>query len=135
MDFVKIRRDNALRKRDIMNRLLFYLYTSYALLFILNLFIAWDGILTIQGVIGVLALIFSIRGANRTYQSIGIVFLIIALALMVTYDLPFQDLATYFTSMALLLTLLYFIPFINHYMIVGGYEQSLFNLLQKIHLI
>ncbi|MGP4070995.1 hypothetical protein ACTWQB_00400 [Piscibacillus sp. B03] len=114
-----------------MRRLLFYIYTSFVILFVFDLFLNSDVLLTLQGILGMLALAFSIKGANRTYQTIGIVFLIVSLALMMIYHVPFNDLAIYFTSMGLLLSLLYLIPFINHYMIVGGYEQSLFNLLQK----
>lgn len=114
-----------------MRRLLFYIYTSFVILFVFDLFLNSDVLLTLQGILGMLALAFSIKGANRTYQTIGIVFLIVSLALMMIYHVPFNDLAIYFTSMGLLLSLLYLIPFINHYMIVGGYEQSLFKLLQK----
>lgn len=87
--------------------------------------------MTIQGWIGILALFLSIAGANRTYQIIGVVFLIVSGVIAIGYELPFNELVGHFTSMGLLLSLLYLIPFINHYMIIGGYEQSLFNILQK----
>ncbi|GEL77990.1 hypothetical protein [Tenuibacillus multivorans] len=114
-----------------MRRLQFYLYTSFAALYMINLFSQQDWLTDIQGVIGIGAFLVSIVGSNRTYQTIGIIFFLISSVLFFIYDLPYSSITTYFTSMGLLLTLLYIIPFINHYMIVGEYDQSLFEILQK----
>ncbi|TFB19614.1 hypothetical protein E3U55_10675 [Filobacillus milosensis] len=114
-----------------MRRMQFYLYTSFVICYILSLFVTYDGLILIQGLIGVGAFAISIFGSNRIYQIIGIIFLIIATLLFFIYELSYDEIATFFTSMGLLLSLLYIIPFINHYMIVGGYDQSLFETLQK----
>ncbi|WP_124220571.1 hypothetical protein [Aquisalibacillus elongatus] len=113
-----------------MKSLQFYLYTSFVALYVVNLFFENHTIMLIQGWIGVAALLVSIFGSNRIYQVIGLAFLGISTIMIFLYDIPFSEIPIYFTSMGLLIALLYIIPFINHYMIVGGYDQSLFKLLQ-----
>ncbi|MFB5661836.1 hypothetical protein [Alteribacillus sp. HJP-4] len=108
----------------------FVTYTLYALVYIGNIFAESEQITYLLGIIGMFALIISFHGANRTYQVLAVVFFIISTLLFFSWELPFKELPKYFTSMALLLALLYMIPYINHFMIVGRYERSLYRLLQ-----
>ncbi|WP_017186227.1 hypothetical protein [Alkalibacillus haloalkaliphilus] len=114
-----------------MTRLKFHLYTSFVVLYMVNLFANNVTITYIQGLIGIFALVISIYGASKTYQIIGVIFTVIASLLFVTHDIPITNILPYFTSMGLLLSLLYVIPFINHYMIVGRFDQSLYKILQS----
>ncbi|WP_188207725.1 hypothetical protein [Alkalibacillus aidingensis] len=114
-----------------MKRLQFLLYSSFVAIYILNLFIESIALNYLQGLIGILALIFSFVGANRTYQVIGTILTVVSSLLFIVHGLSLTNLALYFTSMGLLLSLLYIIPFINHYMIVGRYDQALYKILQS----
>ncbi|NIK11367.1 hypothetical protein [Alkalibacillus almallahensis] len=114
-----------------MLRMRFYLYTSFVLIYIINLFATSEMLTYIQGAIGLVAVLFSIHNASRTYQLIGIIFASIGAGLFIIYDLPTSNLLPYMTSMGLLISLLYLIPFINHFMIVGKFDQSIYQLLQS----
>ncbi|RSL29390.1 hypothetical protein D7Z54_31500 [Salibacterium salarium] len=113
-----------------MQGLRFITYTSYILLYIIHIFIESQLILYTVGWIGMLAVIISFCGANRTYQILSVVFFTVSLFLFFFYDLSLSEVPVYFTPMALLLSLLYMIPLINHFMIVGRFERSLYRLLQ-----
>ncbi|MDQ0300005.1 hypothetical protein J2S78_002452 [Salibacterium salarium] len=113
-----------------MQGLRFITYTSYVLLYIVHIFIESKLLLYTVGVIGVFSIIISFREANRTYQILATVFFSVSLFLFFFYDLSLAEVPFYFTSMALLLSLLYMIPIINHFMFVGRYERSLYRLLQ-----
>ncbi|PKR77273.1 hypothetical protein CEY16_11080 [Halalkalibacillus sediminis] len=114
-----------------MKRLQFHTYTGFVLIYILLLFIDSEILLFTQGVVGMLALLISFKGATRTYQMIGIIFTIISFLLFFIFELEYAELVYYFTSMGLLLSLLYLIPFINHFMIVGKYDQSMYDVLKS----
>ncbi|MET3682759.1 hypothetical protein ABID56_000849 [Alkalibacillus flavidus] len=109
----------------------FYLYTSFVTLYIINLFASYDVVTWVQGVVGLIAVAVSIHGASKTYQLIGLIFGALGVVLYILYDLPMSNLLPYMTSMGLLISLLYLIPFINHFMIVGKFDQSIYQLLQS----
>ncbi|WP_027965082.1 hypothetical protein [Halalkalibacillus halophilus] len=113
-----------------MNRIQFHLYSSFVALYIIHLFIDSQVLLYLQGIIGILAFLVSVKGANKTYQLIGLVFTLVAGAIFIWYNLPISDLILFYTSMGLLLSLLYLIPFINHLMIVGKFDEALYQVLQ-----
>lgn len=108
---------------------LFIVYSIYILLFIVNIFLQLDLIYFVMGLFGILALIFSYRGANGTYKLLSIVFFIVSAILFYNYDLSFSEIPYYFTSMGLLLSLLYMVPFINHLITVGKYDQNLYRII------
>ncbi|SDH83400.1 hypothetical protein SAMN05192534_112102 [Alteribacillus persepolensis] len=107
------------------------IYTVYVILYVMHIFAGGEGLRYVMGCAGMFALVLSFTGANRTYQVLSLVFFSVSVCLFVINDLPLQELPAYFTSMALLLSLLYMIPFIQHFMIVGRYERALYRLLQS----
>ncbi|MFZ4452942.1 hypothetical protein [Salibacterium aidingense] len=113
-----------------MQELRFITYSSYVSLYIVHVFISSEFLSYLLGCIGMIALLFSVAGANRTYQILAVFFFTVSAGLFFAYELPWREVPVYFTSMALLLSLLYMIPFINHFMIVGRFERSLYRLLQ-----
>jgi hypothetical protein len=108
----------------------FVLYTSYVVLYVIHLFFHAEEIIYLQGLVGLAVLVVSFFGANRTYQIIAVSFLFASLLLVVAYDISWMKLPFYFSSMALLLSLLYVLPFINHVMIAGRFDRYLYRLLK-----
>ncbi|SDI19214.1 hypothetical protein [Alteribacillus bidgolensis] len=109
----------------------FLTYTMYVFLYVIHIFIENDYLLYGIGLLGIAAMFISFYGANRTYRVLAAVFFSVSVFLFLVHDLPVKDIPFYFTSMGLLLSLLYMIPLINHFMIVGRYERSLYRLLQS----
>ncbi|GAA0466436.1 hypothetical protein [Alkalibacillus silvisoli] len=114
-----------------MQSIKFYIYSSFVALYMINLFADSNVVTYTQGAIGIIALLISIYGASKTYQVIGLIFTFFSSIMFIVYEVPFSNIAPYFTSMGLLISLLYIIPFINHYMIVGRFDQSLYQILQS----
>ncbi|WP_158737356.1 hypothetical protein [Alteribacillus sp. YIM 98480] len=109
----------------------FLTYTMYVFLYVIHIFIENNSLLYGIGLLGIAAFFISFYGASRTYQVLAAVFFSVSVFLFLVYNLPIKDVPFYFTSMGLLLSLLYMIPLINHFMIVGRYERSLYRLLQS----
>ncbi|WP_181350914.1 hypothetical protein [Thalassobacillus sp. CUG 92003] len=105
-------------------------YTLFTGLYVVSLFIDASLISYCLGCVACFILFISFKGAARTFQIISLIFLAFGIMIFLTSDLALSSFPLYLTSTALLLSLLYFLPFINHLMVVGGYDQELKNLLQ-----
>ncbi|WP_390217033.1 hypothetical protein [Halobacillus seohaensis] len=99
-------------------------------MYIFSLFSNHSTIEKVLGILAIIAIFVSFKGATRTFQIISIVFLIAGFILFFTNPYPLYSLPNYFTSTALLLSLLYFLPYINNMIQIGRYDTDLKNLLK-----
>ncbi|PSL50600.1 hypothetical protein B0H94_103213 [Salsuginibacillus halophilus] len=107
-----------------------WLYTAYAGLFMTSLFISSETIEAALGAVGLLVIVSSFKAATRMYQIISFVFLCAAITLVLLNDVSLQAWYEFFTPMALLLTLLYLLPFIQHFMTAARLDQALFRIVE-----
>ncbi len=106
------------------------LYTSFILIYLIYLFMDNNYITYLLGCIALIIIPVSFKGASRTFQMISTVFVFAGFLIFSFSGENWLTLPLYFTSTALLLSLLYFLPFINNLMVVGKYDEELQNLLQ-----
>lgn len=110
---------------------LFFIFTIYVLLFIINIFLQSDVVTFVMGLFGIVSIVFSFRGANGTYKILSIIFFSVTVILFLNYNLSIQDIPYYFTSMGLLLSLLYMVPFFHYLIKTVEYDKSLYRIIQS----
>ncbi|SFF92871.1 hypothetical protein SAMN05216353_11445 [Halobacillus alkaliphilus] len=106
------------------------LYTSFILFYLTSLFMDNNYIPYLLGYTALIIIPVSFKGASRTFQIISAIFISAGFMIFSFSGENWLSLPLHFTSTALLLSLLYFLPFINNLMIVGKYDEELQNLLQ-----
>ncbi|WP_156816912.1 hypothetical protein [Salsuginibacillus kocurii] len=65
------------------------------------------------------------------YLKLALFFMGMACLLLFAFELPLHEISQYFTSMALLLCLLYLLPFIHHFMITSRLDRELYRFLDS----
>ncbi|ASF38398.1 hypothetical protein CEH05_04405 [Halobacillus halophilus] len=106
------------------------LYTSFILLYLISLFMDNYYLTYLLGCTALVIIPVSFKGASRTFQIISTIFVFAGILIFSFSGENWLTLPLHFTSTALLLSLLYFLPFINNLMVVGKYDEELQNLLQ-----
>src|SRR5699024_9113552 len=102
----------------------------YILLFIINIFLESDSFNYIMGIVGIISLFAAFKDTNIIYKLLALIFLTCSLLLYLYFNLLIKNIPYYFTSIGLLLSLLYMIPYINYFIKVGRYEKHLYVLLE-----
>lgn len=113
-----------------MQQLMFYLYSFLISLYIINIFMDSPRLGYVIGVFCIISLVLSFRGANRLYQIVAFIFIVIGLTLLLMTGGSLLDVPHYMGSTLNLLALFYVLPFINSVIVSGGYDQSISKLLK-----
>ncbi|GIQ69517.1 hypothetical protein DUZ99_18500 [Xylanibacillus composti] len=106
------------------------LFTLFLVMYMTSIFIQHrilDGLLAATAV---LSLIVSFKGGGRVYQTISIVFLLLGGILALLAGGGIRQFLHAFTTNALLVSLLYVLPFMNHIMIAGRYDRQILSMLK-----
>jgi hypothetical protein len=80
---------------------------------LLNVFLKSETLNYIVGVVAIICIFISFKGAARLFQVMSAIFIAISLFIAVWVDINWLELPAYFTSIVLVLGLLYVLPFFN----------------------
>ncbi|WP_408008342.1 hypothetical protein ACJROX_27370 [Pseudalkalibacillus sp. A8] len=105
-------------------------YTTFLLLYIADIFIDHVFVSGSLSVLSITCLIISFWGGGRTYQTISAILLLAGGSLVFVSDVNVWGIPRFFNANALIISLLYVLPFINNLIIVGRYDRSILSLLR-----
>lgn len=108
-----------------------YLYCALIISYFLALFIDWEVLSYLVGILAMFSWFFSFPGAKRLYQIVGSIFFIVGICLFFYVDLPYYQLPLYMTSTVTILAMFVVLPFINSIIVVGRYDQHVNKLLKS----
>ncbi|OYD07177.1 hypothetical protein [Paludifilum halophilum] len=112
------------------DRIKFTLYTAFVSTYLTNLFLESITLNRWLGILGIGCIAVSFKGANRTFQIISAIFLAAGLFMFRFTEVSWESVIAGIRSSALLLSLLYVLPFINNMIVIGRYDQQLNRLLR-----
>src|SRR5690625_3184732 len=107
--------------------IIFSLFVGF---FFVSLFTSLHWVEYTLGVLAITSILLSFHAARTLFKVMGCLFVIAGTALMINSGIPWHDLPLYMNSTALLISLLYVLPFINHVIKIGHYDRQINRLLQ-----
>lgn len=109
---------------------MFILYSVLMITYFLGVFIDWIVLEYSVGVLAIVALAFSFKGAKKLYQVTSIIFLLVGSLLFSSTERHVVEIPFFMTSTMIILAIFYVLPFINSIIIVGRYDKSVNKLLK-----
>ncbi len=112
-------------------RLLFF--TLLVISYVLNLFLKSNNVTYLIGLLAIVSIIISIKGATRLVKIFSAIFISMSLFLFKMTDLTIVEIPMHMNSTVMIIVLLYVLPFINNIFKVGRYDRTI-NQLLKLHI-
>lgn len=107
-----------------------YLVLSLVIVFIIETLLGLKWLEVVEGVLAIAALLVSYRAAKGMFQIVSGLFLAAGAVCVVWGDIPLAKVPAMFAGNAMLISLLFMLPFINRSMRLGGYDRQLGRWLQ-----
>lgn len=113
-----------------------FLYNALILSYFVYIFWETQALTYWIGILAILCILISFKGAARLHQAAGCIFLIVGLGLFWVLQKPLYDLPLYMTSTVTIMAIFYVLPFINSIIVVGRYDRNVSKLLKSkiVHL-
>ena len=100
-----------------------FVITLFVVTFIIETLFEIKELEFVEGVLAVIALLLSFRDARPMFQIISILFMAAGIACVLWGDIPIAALPVMFAANAMLISLLYMLPFVNRAMLLGGHHE------------
>jgi hypothetical protein len=108
-----------------------FIITLFVIIFIIETLFGIKELEPVEGLLAVLALLLSFRDTRRMFQFISLLFIAVAMICALWGNVPLAQLPAMFATNAMLISLLYMLPYINLAMRLGGYDRHLSRFLQE----
>jgi hypothetical protein len=104
--------------------------TLFVVTFIIETLFEIKSLEYVEGMLAVTALLISFRDARRMFQIVSMLFIAAGTVCVLWGNVSFVQLPGMFAANAMLISLLYMLPYVNRAMRLGGYDRHLGRFLQ-----